>query len=216
VNVSPTAGAGLAAFVLAGGKSSRMGSDKALLEIAGEPLILRTVRLASTVASSNVRVVGGAQRFAHLAIETIEDDSPDHGPLGGIATALRATAAEWNLILACDLPYLTREWLEFLVARAGNAAHSTDAVVPATRHQNYEPLCAVYRKCCATDAASAVASGHLRVQEFVAALHTAGRLEPVELAEWKRFDSTGRLFKNMNEPGDFDEARRALRERAEP
>ncbi len=216
MNNPPIAGAGLAAFVLAGGKSSRMGRDKALLELAGEPLIVRTVRTASAVASDNVRVVGGAQRFVHLALRTIEDDAPDRGPLGGIATALRATAAEWNLILACDLPYLTRDWLEFLATRAGKAVDATDAVVPATRHQNYEPLCAVYRKSCAAEAASAVAAGRLRVQDFVAALHTAGRMEPVEPAEWKRFDSTGRLFKNMNEPGDYDEARRALRERAAP
>jgi molybdopterin-guanine dinucleotide biosynthesis protein A len=214
MNASPNSGAGLAAFVLAGGKSSRMGSDKALLEIAGEPLIARTVRLATAAANNNVRVVGGAQRFAQLAFDTIEDDSPDLGPLGGIATALRASTNEWNLILACDLPYLTQEWLEYLAARARKS--EADAVVPATRHQNYEPLCAAYRKRCAADVASAVAAGHLRVQEFVAALHTAGRLEPVEPAEWNRFDSTGRLFKNMNQPADYDEAKRALRQRVAP
>jgi molybdopterin-guanine dinucleotide biosynthesis protein A len=192
-----------------------MGRDKAMLEIDGEPLIVRTVRTASAVAAT-VRVVGGAQRFVHLNLSTIEDDSPEHGPLGGIATALRTTHAEWNLILACDLPYLTAEWLEYLTARATQSPDAADAVVPATRRQNYEPLCAAYRKRCAQDAAAAVAAGHLRVQEFVATLHTAGRLEPVEPAEWKRFDSTGRLFKNMNEPGDYDEARRALGRRAAP
>jgi molybdenum cofactor guanylyltransferase len=211
VNASPTAGAGVAAFVLAGGKSSRMGADKALLEIAGEPLIVRTVKLASTVANP-VRVVGGADKFTALRLAALEDDHPGDGPLGGIATALRATSHEWNLILACDLPYLTHRWLEHLVERARSS--QADAVVPATRHQNYEPLCAMYRKRCAHDAASAVAAGNLKVQEFVAALHEAGRLEPVEPAEWKRFDSAGRLFKNMNEPADYDEAKRALGGRA--
>jgi molybdopterin-guanine dinucleotide biosynthesis protein A len=213
VSAPPTSGAGIAVFVLAGGKSSRMGRDKALLEIAGEPLIVRTVRLAHTVADP-VRVVGGATRFAPLALDTIEDDTPGQGPLGGIATALRTTAAEWNLILACDLPYLTRRWLEYLTSLSQKSP--ADAVVPCNRRQNYEPLCALYRKRCAADAASAVRAGHLKVQEFIASLHSAGRLESVEPAEWKRFDSTGRLFKNMNEPADYDGARRALGERTKP
>ena len=208
---APPQGNGIAAFVLAGGKSSRMGQDKSLLKIAGQPLIERTVHLARTVAQS-VRVVGGADRFANLNLDALEDDYPGQGPLGGIATALRATHSEWNLILACDLPYLTREWLEYLTNRSQKSG--TDAVVPANLRQNYEPLCACYRKHCAIDAASAVTAGRLKVQEFIAALHTSGRLESVEPAEWKRFDSTGRLFKNMNQPPDYDEAKRALGERA--
>lgn len=203
----------VAAFVLAGGKSSRMGRDKALLEIAGQPLVERTVHLACIVAYP-VLVVGGAGRFVKLDLDALEDDDPGHGPLGGIATALGATNSEWNLILACDLPYLTGEWLEYLTDRSLKSR--ADAVVPSNLRQDYEPLCACYRKRCAPDTANAVASGRLKVQEFVAALHAAGRLESVEPAEWKRFDSTGRLFKNMNRPADYDEAKRALGERAKP
>jgi molybdopterin-guanine dinucleotide biosynthesis protein A len=211
MNGVPGADRGVAAFVLAGGKSSRMGQDKALLEIAGQPLIERTVDFARAVAHP-VRGVGGASRFASLNLDAVEDDFPGQGPLGGIATALRATNTEWNLILACDLPYLTREWLEYLTHRSQKSP--ADAVVPSNLRQNYEPLCACYRKRCALEAANAVGAGHLKVQEFIAGLDTAGRLESVEPAEWKRFDSTGRLFKNMNQPPDYEEAKRALGERA--
>jgi molybdopterin-guanine dinucleotide biosynthesis protein A len=192
-----------AAFVLAGGKSLRMGRDKALLEIAGEALIDRTVRLAASVAS-HVRVVGGADRLAGRGFEILRDEIPNAGPLAGIATALNATTHDWNLILACDLPYLTRDWLAYLVERA--TATRLDAVVPKSA-KGYEPLCAMYRKSCIVAAQMGVDRGDLRVQDFVAELGRQGRLDTVEHAEWNRFDSGARLFKNMNEPADYEEAK---------
>jgi molybdenum cofactor guanylyltransferase len=194
----------IAAFVLAGGKSSRMGRDKALLELDGETLIARTVRIVGTVAQP-VKVIGGpAERFAPFCFNVLEDDFPGAGPLGGIATALRATTADWNLILACDLPHITCEWLAYLANRARNS--SADAVIPVSEHGS-EPLCAMYRQSCEPVARAAVAENHLRVQDFVAALKNAGRLETVENAEWKRFDSDGNLFKNMNQPADYEAAK---------
>ena len=192
----------VAAFVLAGGKSSRMGRDKALLEIAGEPLITRTVRLAASVAS-RVSVVGGADRLTGLGLDILSDEIPNAGPLAGIATALNATSHDWNLILACDLPYLTRDCLAYLTERATRTR--LDAVVPESAN-GYEPLCAMYRKSCVVAAQFAVDRGHLRVQDFVAELGRQGRLDTVEPAAWNRFDSGGRLFKNMNAPGDYEEA----------
>src|SRR5271155_912558 len=117
----------VAGFILAGGESSRMGRDKALLELNGEPMILRAARLVETVAANPV-IVGVPERFSALGLEVIADDWPAAGPLGGIATALRASRARWNLIVACDLPYLTKEWLEFVVARAHLS--KADAIVP--------------------------------------------------------------------------------------
>jgi molybdenum cofactor guanylyltransferase len=200
--MSGAGGENVAAFVLAGGKSSRMGRDKALLELAGEPMIERTVRIAASVAS-HVCVAGGADRFAGRGLKVLSDEIPNAGPLAGIATALSATSAEWNLILACDLPYLTHDWLAFLV----DSARTTrlDAVVPRSA-KGYEPLCAMYRRSCVVAAQVSVDRGNLRVQDFVAELGRQGRLDTVEPAAWNRFDSGGRLFKNMNEPADYEEA----------
>jgi molybdopterin-guanine dinucleotide biosynthesis protein A len=195
------AGDAIAAFVLAGGKSSRMGRDKALLDVGGEPVIVRTVRLAASVASS-VKVVGGADALRELRLDVIGDRWPGAGPLGGIATALGASDSEWNLLLACDLPFVTREWLEYLAARARKSAK--DAVVPSGEH-DAEPLCAMYRKRCELEAREAVERGELKVQKFIATLAGSGRVEAVERGEWKRFDSSGRLFKNMNAPRDYEE-----------
>jgi molybdopterin-guanine dinucleotide biosynthesis protein A len=187
-----------------------MGRDKALLEIAGAPLIARTLRLAASVAS-HTRVIGGAARLAGRGFEILTDEIPNAGPLAGIATALNATSHDWNLILACDLPYLTHEWLEFLVERA--TATKLDAVVPQST-KGYEPLCAMYRKSCVVAAQMGVDRGDLRVQDFVAELARQGRLDTVEPALWNRFDSGGRLFKNMNEPADYEEAQQYFSARA--
>jgi len=107
----------VAAFILAGGVSSRMGREKGLLEFGGETLIVRTARLLESL-DTEVTVVGPAERYEILGLRAIADQNiggreGNHAvrtPLVGIATALYATESPWNLILACDLPYLTAEW----------------------------------------------------------------------------------------------------------
>jgi molybdenum cofactor guanylyltransferase len=195
-------------FILAGGESSRMGRDKALLELGGGMLIARTANLIISV-TSNCMIVGEAKRFDSACgngerqmngLRVIPDEFPGGGPLGGIATALHASTAEWNLIVACDLPYLTREWLEYLIERAMKS--SSDAVLPMNE-RGAEPLCAMYRKQAEREIRSALARGTRKVTDGLAALPT----EFIEPREWKRFDSDGLLFKNMNSPEDYEEAK---------
>jgi molybdopterin-guanine dinucleotide biosynthesis protein A len=192
----------VAGFILAGGMSSRMGREKALLEIGGEPLILRTARLVGLVAGS-ATVIGETPAIRALGLRSVADDWPGAGPLGGIATALRASNAEWSLVVACDLPYLTKAWLEYLVARALES--DADAVI-AMNEGGAEPLCAAYRETAEPAIRSAVALGNRKVRSMLENL----RGEVIEPEEWKRFDSDGYLFKNMNSPEDYEEARRRL------
>jgi molybdopterin-guanine dinucleotide biosynthesis protein A len=189
----------VAGFILAGGESSRMGRDKALLELNGEALIVRVTRLLELVADG-CAVIGDSIRLEGLALRTIADDYPGAGPLGGIATALRASQAEWNLIVACDLPYLTQEWLEFLIGRAVRSG--ADAVLPMNE-RGAEPLCAVYRKQAEAEIRAALDRGTRKVTDGLADV----RIEFIELGEWKGFDSDGLLFKNMNSPADYEEAK---------
>jgi len=193
---------GVAAFILAGGASSRMGRAKALLEFGGEPLIMRTARLAQSVVGS-AAVVGAGDDYRSLGLRVIEDDLPGAGPLAGIATALRVSEAPWNLILACDLPYLSRDWLAFLVERA--LASQADAVLPMNA-LGPEPLCAVYHKCGEPLIRTAIDHGIRKVTEGLKSL----RIEFIEPAEWKAFDSDGLLFKNMNSPEDYEQAKARL------
>ena len=142
----------------------------------------------------------GASGMNGSALRVIADDFPGAGPLGGIATALRASGAEWNLIVACDLPYLTREWLEFLIERALRS--DAEAVLPMNE-RGAEPLCAMYRKRAEGAIRAALDRGTRKVTDGLAEV----LVEFIEPAEWKGFDSDGLLFKNMNSPADYEEAK---------
>ena len=208
-----TAGVSIAGFILAGGESSRMGVDKGLLEIAGVPMIARAARLVESVVGSPVVVVGTPEKYRELRLRAIADDWPGCGPLGGIATALAASDAEWNLIVACDLPYLTREWLQYLLQRARDSAE--EAVVarnltPANR-RGAEPLCAMYHRGSEPELRRALQRGVRKVTDGLAEL----RVEMIEPAKWKGFDSDGLLFKNVNTPADYEEAKAKFAGRAE-
>jgi molybdopterin-guanine dinucleotide biosynthesis protein A len=189
----------VSAFILAGGSSSRMGADKALLELNGEPLILRAARVLDPLVAS-VTVIGDPARCVSLGFAVVPDDVPGLGPLGGIATALRISSAKWNLVVACDLPYLTAAWLGFLISRA--LASRADVLLPQGP-RGPEPLCAVYHASCAPVISAALERGVRKVTDGLAGLV----IETLPQEEWKAFDSDGCLFKNMNSPADFAEAR---------
>jgi len=188
------------AFILAGGASSRMGCDKALLPVGGVPMVIRMAQLLGSVAGQ-VTLIAPPGRFAELPLRVFADDQPGLGPLGGIATALRLSRAEWNLVTGCDLPFLTRDWLNFLVERASKS--KADAVLPQSPQGHFEPLCAMYRTSARAAIADALGRGVRKVTDGLAAL----RVEAIGVQEWKPFDSRGRLFKNMNAPEDYDQAR---------
>jgi len=179
-----------------------MGRDKALLEIDGVPMIVRTARLVESVAGPPI-VVGSPETYHPLRLRAIRDDWPGAGPLGGIATALRASESSWNLVVACDLPYVTKEWLAFLIGR-GTGSHA-DAVLPMS-DGGAEPLCAMYKKSCEPAVWLALDRGVRKVTDGLSGL----RVEHIESPEWKAFDSGGLLFKNMNSPADYEEARERL------
>lgn len=192
----------IAAYVLAGGESSRMGRSKSALELDGTPMLLRTAQLVSSVAGPTA-VIGSLSDSPSFGLTVIADDWPGAGPLGGIATALRASSAPWSLIVACDLPYLTKPWLEFLVARA--LSSQADAVVP-TNTRGAEPLCAVYNERCEPAIRAALERGVRKVTDGLNDV----LVELIDPFEWKPFDSEGLLFKNMNTPEDYQEARAKL------
>ena len=183
-----------------------MGRDKALLQLDGIPLVVRTARLVESVVRCVPTVIGRPEVFTPLHLRAVQDDWPGAGPLGGIATALRASESAWNLIVACDLPYLAKEWLAFLVGRAFTSR--ADAVVPAG-DRGLEPLCAVYHKRCESAVWLALDRGTRKVTECLAGVHVE-RIEPIE---WKSYDSEGFLLKNMNSLEDYEEARRRLERR---
>lgn len=190
-------------FILTGGESTRMGRDKALLPLLGVTLLERTVRKVQPLVQY-AAVVGRSPEHAGLDWSVYHDDLPGLGPLGGIVTALRLAgelqpAASWCLVVACDMPYLTAEWLDFLLGRA--TASQADAILPMSEG-GPEPLCAAYHRRCAQPVSAAVARGVRKVTDAFEGL----RVEYIHPREWKPFASGGELFKNMNTPEDYAEA----------
>ena len=194
-------------YVLAGGGSTRFGRDKALVEIGGTPMLLRMRALLGDIAK-DVQVIAAPHKYAALGIIGIGDRWEGQGPLAGIITALQTTeetgsGAEWNLIVGCDMPFLTREWLAFLAARA---QESGGEVVSPRSAQGLEPLCSCWRTSAVRQLQNAFDSGVRKITEAMKRL----RMEVVDEAHWKRFDTAGRLFWNMNTAADYDEAKRIL------
>ncbi|MFZ0819419.1 MAG: molybdenum cofactor guanylyltransferase [Candidatus Acidiferrales bacterium] len=193
------------AFILAGGLSSRMGRDKALLEIGGKALIERAAALCAPLVAS-VTLVGDPQTYARFGLPTLPDRWPGAGPLGAIATALAAAHQPWCLVLACDMPNVTAQWLEWLLACATKS--SADAIIAET-DRGVEPLCAVYRAACAPKLSEALDSGVRKVTDGLAHLNT----EIIGENVWRRFSPDGDLFQNLNTREDYLSAKQRLESR---
>lgn len=187
-----------------------MGREKGLLEFAGEPLIVRTARVVDPLVAE-VTIVGPQERYAALGLRSIADQGVGdeeanekvQTPLAGIATALRTSKMPWNLILACDLPYLTTEWLDWLLGRAMDS--SAHIVMPRTS-RGVEPLAAVYRKECAAQIVDALGRGTRKVTDAL----TEFPVEFLPESIWSRLDPEGKVLINMNAPSDYEEAKKWL------
>jgi molybdenum cofactor guanylyltransferase len=195
------------AYVLAGGGSTRFGRDKALVEFAGKPMLARMIELMRSFAQ-DVRIVSAPGKYTDFKAEIVQDRWPGEGPLGGIVTALLHTqehepVSEWNVILSCDMPFLTVDWMKFLAERAAKSA--AEVVVPHSTH-GPEPLCACWRTDSVDTLQTAFEGGVRRVNQGISLL----RAEVLDVRDWKRFDSAGRLFWNMNTAADYEEARRVM------
>jgi molybdopterin-guanine dinucleotide biosynthesis protein A len=212
------------AFLLAGGKSSRMGRDKALLELSGAPMIQRTANLLTGLVTKTTLVISASQSdnphkindtddtnpYSKFRLPMLADPWPSVGPLGGIATALANAQSKWCLILACDMPFLTKDWLTFLLNHSEQpetaAQKPADVIVPETK-RGLEPLCAIYRTRCAPILAAALDSGVRKVTDALAQLN----LHRVTENKWRQFSPDGNLFGNLNTWQDYLEAQQQLK-----
>ncbi len=192
---------------MAGGGSTRFGQDKARAILAGHPMLDRMCNLLAAVTTS-IHIVAPPNRYEFATAPVIPDRWPGEGPLGGIITALLHTSERepnttWNLILSCDMPFLTPEFL--ICLRDFAQASSAKAIVPESA-QGREPLCACWHTSAAAQLQSAFESGMRRVNDSLKFL----KAEVLDESHWKRFDSAGRLFWNMNTPEDYAEAQRIV------
>jgi molybdenum cofactor guanylyltransferase len=189
--------ADLAVFILAGGKSTRMGTDKAFVEFNGCTLLARALDLARSV-TSDVHIVGDPRKFAAFA-PVVQDIFPGCGPLGGIHAALRASSAELNLMLAVDMPFLPPDLLRYLVTRARNSAATV--TIPHCGGRN-QMLCAVYRRAFADAAELALRKGQYKIDALFANRST----KVIDEDALRANGFSARMFRNLNSPQELAQA----------
>ncbi len=189
-----------AGFVLAGGKSSRMGTDKAFLEFEGQTLLQRALAVVGTVCDGDyTAIVGDPAKFRRNGVgeemAVVADIFPGCGPLGGIHAALVASTAELNLMLAVDMPFVSSELLQLLFV----VAEQSDALVTVPRAgERLQPLCAVYRR-----GFSAVAERALRAEKYkIDAAFSGVEVRVIGAEELAAGGFSERSFFNVNTPQD--------------
>ena len=180
--------------IQAGGKSSRMGTDKSFVPFLGRPMIEVVRERVEGLGDELIIVTNKPDAYAYLGLPMFGDDYPDTGPLGGIYTAVRHGRHEHTLVVACDMPWLNRPLLEYMIGLRETA----DVVVP--RWEKFpEPLHAIYRKACLEPMREKLEAGMLKITAFYGRVS----LRFVEREEIARFDPEGRSFVNVNTPDDL-------------
>jgi molybdenum cofactor guanylyltransferase len=193
----------LSAIILAGGRSSRMGSPKALLPFDGEPLIVHIVRRLQPLFGNIVVVAAPGQPLPPLPATLVHDDVAFQGPVGGMSYGLEAARGEFAFVTSCDAAFANLA----LVSHLLSLRDSFDVVVP-TWEGRLQPLIAVYRRAVLPLLQAQLANGELRPVY----LFDKVRTRVLDEDEVRRFDPEGLSFFNMNTPGDYEEALRRWRE----
>jgi molybdopterin-guanine dinucleotide biosynthesis protein A len=181
----------LAGFVLAGGRSRRMGQDKALLAFRGQPLGAHLAGLLARVADS-AHIVGDPVTYGHLGYPVLGDLIPGCGPAGGLYTALCHTQTQWIVIVACDMPHITEPLLRALAQHAARDGEA-NCIVPLGPDGQPEPLCALYHQRCRPVLEQAISEKRLRMRDLVTELK-AVLVSPAE---------ANACFANVNTPADW-------------
>ncbi len=181
--------------ILAGGKSSRYGSNKALAELNGMPLIERVLGVMGSVFEDLILITNSPGEYAHLKIPMKEDLIKGLGPLGGIYTGLESISHEAGFFVACDMPFLNEGLIRHMLAISGDY----DAVVPKIDWK-IETLHTLYRKRCLPAIKSLIDSRNYQAKQFFQRI----RVRYVGQDEILAFDPRLRAFANVNRPEEMD------------
>jgi molybdopterin-guanine dinucleotide biosynthesis protein A len=191
----------LTTAILAGGKSSRMGTDKAFLRVRERPVIEDLIEQLDGLGSELILITNRPESYAYLGRPMFGDVLPGKGALGGLYTALAASSQPHTLCVACDMPFVIRPFLDQLIALMHDP--DTDAVVPRLAGEA-EPFRAIYSHTCLGPIRAALEAGQMRVISFFSDV----RVRFVDEAEIERFDPERLSFFNMNTPEELEQARR--------
>lgn len=181
-------------IVLAGGQGRRIGAEKALIDVCGEPLVSRAIRTLSPFFSSLIVVTSATLKLLLEDVRIVEDLMPDAGPLGGIYSGLSASRSEENFVVACDMPFLSGELAEKIVSLRQGA----DVAVPRSA-DGLEPLCAAYSRSCLPELERALGNGMRRITAFFDTVS----VRIIESAELESVPNLDLAFFNINTGDDL-------------
>lgn len=182
----------LSGYILAGGKSSRMGTDKALLSVQEEPMLKRMIRLLEPFCQS-IAISGNNPGYSDFNIEMVADIYTGCGPISGIISSLKHSSTEWNLLVSVDVPFMNETFIAHLISHIGNY----DCIIP--RHDGgIEPLMGLYNKKIMPVVEEMINQGDYKLMRLLSKLN----VQYVNCNDMiKQFP---RLFVNINFPGDYN------------
>lgn len=191
-------------FVTAGGRSSRMGRDKAWLEIGGRSMIERVIAAIQPVCS-DIYILANRPDYARLGFPVIADENVNVGPLEAIRLALQHSSLPLVVLVGCDQPFLRPELFDYLLNTIGDAS----AAIPIGADDRLEPLAAVYATKALAAVSELICSGERKVSRLFESVDT--RFVPFhELANLPGADL---LFENVNTPEEYEKALKSLKNR---
>lgn len=185
--------------VLAGGQSTRMGQDKAFLEVGGQPVIERVLKVASPLTDDLFISTNSPEKYAEFGLRLVADIYPDKAALGGIYSVIQAARYGSVLVVACDMPFLNASLLKYLIELAPLA----DVIAPVLEPPQPETLHAVYSKSCLPAIEARLLANKLRVIGFFDDVS----VRYVDRAEIAKFDPQFYSFVNMNTPSEWQTVR---------
>ncbi len=196
-------GLGVSGVVLAGGQSRRLGRDKAVELLSGQPMIRRVLERVAGLTSENIVVVADRTRGDALPLldntRVVLDVYPGMGSLGGIFSGLAAAENGWVMVTACDMPFLNPDLLGYLLTLREGA----DVVAPVVEGRP-EPTHALYSRECMPFIEERLRAEELKITGFYGGV----RVRYVEEGEIRRFDPELLSFFNVNSPQDLERARK--------
>jgi molybdopterin-guanine dinucleotide biosynthesis protein A len=196
----------VSAIILAGGQSTRLGRDKSLLPLDGEPLLAHVVHRLSLLSDDRIVVTNDPARYESLALPArlVPDERPGVGALMGLYSGLKAAHHPYALVVACDMPFLNLSLLRYMAS----LIEGYDVVVPHLDGY-FEPLYAIYSKACLPAIERVLAQGRRQIIAFFDQV----RVRRVAESEIDRFDPAHASFLNVNTPEDWAYARQWVESR---
>jgi molybdenum cofactor guanylyltransferase len=188
-------------IILSGGKSSRMGTNKALLKIAEKPNVERIKEEMALEFDQILLVTNEMETYQFLNIPLATDQYPGKGPLAGIHAGLIAATSEINLVVACDMPFVSAGFGKILVEHI----KEFDAVVPVIAG-NQHPLFAVYHKRILPELENCLVNHNLRMKHLLEKVNVLYMTEK----DFEKYDDNylQQIFFNMNHPDEYIQAKK--------